>query len=89
MAIVGQVMNGMRRKTLSNVQDNRSYTVTALSYVTPQYMITISKNMATLQSVWDVYLYYITHYYVQLLFRIETKTFWFETILKQGVKLDL
>lgn len=29
MAIVGQVMNGMRRKTLSYVQNNRSYSVTA------------------------------------------------------------
>lgn len=82
MAIVGQVMNGMRRRTFSYVQDNRSYTVTAVSYETPQYIITISKNKATLQSVWDVYLYYITHYYVKLLFRIKTKTFWFETISK-------
>lgn len=84
MAIVGQVMNGMRRRTLSyvHVQDNRSYTVIAVSYVIQQYIITISKNMARLQSVWDVCLYYITHYYVKLLFRMETKTFWFETILK-------
>lgn len=29
MAIVGQVMNGMRRKTLSYVQKNRSCSVTA------------------------------------------------------------